>query len=418
MSQMHIFEVREFETAIPVIPALSPAVIKVVGAGGGGSNAVNRMIESGLSGVQFIVVNTDVQDLNKSNAGDKLQIGSRLTGGTGAGGKPGIGEDAAKEDHEKISDLLRGADMVFVTAGMGGGTGTGSAPIIAKIAQDHGALTVGVVTKPFGFEGKTEMSIADEGIRKLRESVDTLIVIPNENLFKMVDSKTTSLQAYGIADDVLNQGVQGIADLITKTGIINTDFADVKSTMKGQGDALMGIGKGTGDSRARDAASNAIDNPLLEDTSIKGATRLLVNISGSENITIVEIQEIMQTIKAEADPEVEIIFGQNFDPDLGDTIKVTVIATGFQVKTSGAVRRDASHQRYEPGIGDIISHDTFKQMLGHKPAHRNYDNYGGYANASDYNDKNLEVPSVIRKKLNAETDESQFGNFAASGRNA
>ncbi|MCL2043822.1 MAG: cell division protein FtsZ [Treponema sp.] len=413
---MQIFEVREFEPSVAVLPAMSPAVIKVVGAGGGGSNAVNRMIESGLSGVQFIVINTDVQDLSKSMADYKLQIGSRLTGGRGAGGKPSTGEDAAKEDLEKISDLLRGADMVFVTAGMGGGTGTGSAPVIAKIAKDHGALTVGVVTKPFTFEGKTKMLIAEDGIHKLREEVDTLIVIPNENLFKIVDSKMTSLQAYGIADDVLNQGVQAIADLITKPGIINTDFADVQSTMKGQGDALMGIGKGSGDTRARDAAAGAIDNPLLEDTSIKGATRLLVNISGPENITMVEIAEIMQMIKAEADPDVETIYGQNYDPDLGDNIKVTVIATGFHERKSMPVHKDNPQRRYETALGEIVSHERFKEMMSQGSGHRNFDSFSGYSK-SGVNSEIFDVPSVVRR-FNPETDDGLVGNLPARRRNA
>ena len=258
-----------------------PAIIKVVGAGGGGANAVNRMIERGLSGVQFIAINTDLQDLNnKSKAETKLQIGSRVTGGRGAGGKPEIGEEAANEDREAIAGVLRGADMVFVTAGMGGGTGTGSAPVIAKTAKEQGALTVGVVTKPFDCEGRYKMKIAEEGIKKLRDAVDTLIIIPNQALFKLVERSTTFDQACHQADDVLRQGVQGISDIIIKPGIINTDFADVQSIMKGQGDALMGIGIGTGENRAREAAASAIDNPMLEDTSIDGATRVLVNIAG------------------------------------------------------------------------------------------------------------------------------------------
>jgi cell division protein FtsZ len=240
--------------------APAPATIKVIGAGGGGSNAVNRMIECGLQGVEFIAVNTDMQDLNKSKAETKLQIGSKLTNGRGAGGKPEIGEKAANEDKDLIGDAIKGADMVFVTAGMGGGTGTGSAPVIAKIAREEGALTVGVVTKPFGFEGPYKMRLAQEGIKKMRESVDTLIIIPNQLLFNVVERRTPLTQAFLKADDVLRQGVQGISDLITETGLINIDFADVESTIKGQGDALMGIGFGSGENRAADAANHAIDD--------------------------------------------------------------------------------------------------------------------------------------------------------------
>jgi len=269
---MEIFAVKEFEEMrLETLNEQQAARIKVIGVGGGGCNAVNRMIDSGLAGVEFIAVNTDKQDLlNKSRAETRLQIGAKLTGGRGAGAKPSVGEDAAKEDQEKISDASRSADMVFVTAGMGGGTGTGASPVIAKIAKDHESLVVGVVTKPFEFEGETKMQKAEEGIKKLREYVDTLIIIPNENLFKMVDSKTTALQAYALADDVLRQAVQAITDLIIKTGEINIDFADVQTTMKDQGDAHMGIGIGRGDNRAKMAADAAIDNPLLEDTGIEG----------------------------------------------------------------------------------------------------------------------------------------------------
>jgi cell division protein FtsZ len=415
MSQMPIFAVRENVSSVATMHEGPPAVIKVVGAGGGGSNAVNRMIESRLSGVEFIAVNTDIQDLmNKSKADIKLQIGSKLTSGRGAGGIPSIGEDAAKEDHEKISDLLRGADMVFVTAGMGGGTGTGSAPVIAKIAREHGALTVGVVTRPCEFEAGKKMQIADEGIKKLRDNVDTLIVIPNENLFKMVDSKTPSLQAYALADDVLRQGVQGISDLITKTGIINIDFADVQSTMKGQGDALMGIGMGSGDSRAKDAADSAIDNPLLEDTSIEGATRLLVNIAGSKDVSILEVRDIMATIKAKADPNVEFIYGQVIDPDLGDNVKVTVIATGFQSKAAASAHRVDSQRRAEPAPIDFINYKQFEEMRGQGSGNRPHDGYYGIVKPRDYRD-DLNIPTAIRK-YNPDTDLE--GKAAANGRDA
>ena len=416
-SPMQIFSVRELEPEQVAVPedVASPADIKVIGTGGGGSNAVNRMIESELSGVQFVTVNTDVQDLkNKSKAEVKIQIGSKLTGGRGAGGKPSIGEDAANEDREAISDALRGADMVFVTAGMGGGTGTGSAPVIAKIAREQGALTVGVVTKPFNFEGEAKMRLADEGIRKLRESVDTLIVIPNQYLFKMVDRKTPLSHAYRLADDVLRQGVQGISDLITKTGLLNVDFADVETTMKGQGDALMGIGIGSGDSRAKDAADAAIDNPLLEDTSIEGATRILVNISASEDITLSEVEEIMNTIKANADPDVNIIHGVTFDSNLEEKIKVTVVATGFHSVHASVLHRGEIRGRIGAEPVDFIDIKQFESMRGQKEKQPNY-GYSGVVKPKDYD--NLDVPTVIRK-YNPETDGYQAEKAAAGGRDA
>ncbi|MCL1836287.1 MAG: cell division protein FtsZ [Treponema sp.] len=413
---MQIFSVKEFEPIVEAAYAHPSADIKVIGTGGGGSNAVNRMIESGLSGVQFIAVNTDVQDLmNKSKAEIKLQIGGKLTGGRGAGNKPSVGEDAAKEDHEKISDILRDADMVFVTAGMGGGTGTGSAPIIAKIARDHGALTVGVVTKPFDYEANVKKQVAEEGIRKLREAVDTLIVIPNQNLFKMVDSKTSYRDAFKMADDVLRQGVQGISDLITKTGHVNTDFADVESTMKGQGDALMGIGMGSGNTRAKDAADRSIDNPLLEDTSIEGATKLLVNISGPEDIAITEIDIIMNTIKAKADANVEIIHGINYDPDLEENIKVTVIATGFHNKNAAA-RRDNSPKKAEAApISEIISIERFNEMRG-QGSGRSHDSYYGIMKPREFKD-DLTVATYLRRN-NPEADGGHVEKAVAGGRNA
>lgn len=308
---------------------VSPTVIKVIGAGGGGSNAVNRMIEEGLQHVEFIVANTDKQALSKSVAENKIVIGSKLTNGLGAGGKPEIGEKAAIEDSEAIANILKGADMVFVTAGMGGGTGTGAAPVIAKIAKEQGALTVGVVTKPFDFEGNTKKRLAEEGIRKLHENVDTLIVIPNQYLLKIVDKKTSISQAFKLADDVLRQGVQGISDLITHPGEVNIDFADVKTTMEGKGDAILGIGIGEGENRAVDAALKAIDNPLLEDSHIDGAKNILVNIHCGSDFSLTETQEIVNIISQSADPDVLLIYGQIIDPNMGETVSVTVIATGF-----------------------------------------------------------------------------------------
>ena len=311
---------------------VNPTVIKVIGAGGGGSNAVNRMLECNIQYVDFIVANTDVQALNYSKAPMKLVIGSKLTGGLGAGGKPEVGEKAAMEDTEIIANAVRGAHMVFITAGMGGGTGTGSAPVIAKIARDQGALTVGVVTKPFAFEGRAKMRTAEAGIAKLRQNVDTLVVIPNQHLLNLVDSKQSIKDAFIMADDVLRRAVQGIADIITKNGLVNIDFADVRSTMAGQGDALMGVGTGSGENRAVDAATNAINNPLLEDSHIEGATRILVNIYAAEMPSTVEVNDIMEIVTANAHPDVETIHGitvDETDEAMKDKITVTVIATGF-----------------------------------------------------------------------------------------
>ncbi|MCL2190655.1 MAG: cell division protein FtsZ [Treponema sp.] len=387
-------------------PDLSlPARIKVIGVGGGGSNAVNRMIENGLLGVQFIAVNTDAQDLfNKSKAQTKLQIGGKLTSGRGAGGKPEIGENAAKEDQEELIALVRDADMVFVTAGMGGGTGTGAAPVIARLAKEQGALTVGVVTKPFDFEGETKRKLANDGIKKLLGSVDTLVVIPNQQVMKMADRKTTVTKAYHMADDVLRQGVQGITDLIVKTGLINTDFADVKATMEGQGDALMGIGISSGDARAEEAAKQAIDNPLLEDTSIEGATRLLVNISGSEDtLSIIEVGEIMNIVKAKADPSVEIIHGVIFDSELGDNIKVIVIATGFKdsaAAASGKTDSPFSRKTESP----VISTEIFDRYRGLGDRGRAGDNYVGIGRSrNSFAEEDYNIPTALRRH-NPESD--------------
>jgi cell division protein FtsZ len=366
-----------------------PAVIKVIGAGGGGSNAVNRMIESGLSGVQFIAVNTDIQDLHgKSKAKTKVQIGAKLTGGRGAGGKPEIGAQAADEDSDELADVLKGADMVFVTAGMGGGTGTGSAPVIAKIARDQNALTVGVVTKPFDYEGRYKMKLAEAGIEKLRESVDTLIVIPNQHLFKLVERSTPLNKAYILADDVLRQGVQGISDLITKTGLINPDFADVESIMKGQGDALMGIGFGSGENRAKEAVASAIDNPLLEDTSIDGATKVLVNIAGPEDISLVEVDEIVNTIKAKADMEVNIIHGVRIDGEMKDLVQVTVIATGFKDSQCAGKNPSGGLKNKEP---DFIDYGEYVRLRERTKRPE----YLGFLPQREYQD-DLDVPAVIR----------------------
>ncbi len=310
-------------------PLMRSTVIKVVGCGGGGGNAVNRMIEAGLSEVEFIAVNTDLQALNSSLASKKIGIGSKLTGGLGAGGKPEVGEAAARESEDTIRDALSGANMVFVTAGMGGGTGTGAAPVVAKIAKQLGALTVGVVTKPFDFEGRVRLNNADDGIKKLHEEVDSLIVIPNENLLKIMDKRIPIKQAFLKADDVLRQGVQGISDVITQSGYINVDFNDVRTIMEGKGDAIMGIGLGSGDNRAAEAATQAIANPLLEDSRIDGAKHILINITAGEDFTLPEVYEVAKIVGAAADPDIHLIFGQVIDPTMEGEVSVTVIATGF-----------------------------------------------------------------------------------------
>ncbi|CAB4737024.1 unannotated protein [freshwater metagenome] len=304
------------------------AVIKVVGVGGGGVNAINRMIEAGLKGVEFIAINTDSQQLIMSDAHVKLDIGRKLTRGLGAGAAPEIGKQAALDHTEEIEEMLRGADMVFVTAGEGGGTGTGGAPIIAKIAKDLGALTVGVVTKPFTFEGKRRTAQADEGIALLREEVDTLIVIPNDRLLAISDRSISQLEAFRSADQVLLSGVQGITDLITTPGLINLDFADVKSVMSGAGSALMGIGSARGEARATRAAELAISSPLLE-ASIDGAHGVLLSIAGGSDIGLFELSEAAELVAQSAHPDANIIFGTVIDDALGDEVRVTVIAAGF-----------------------------------------------------------------------------------------
>src|SRR6266851_2201117 len=306
------------------------ARIVVMGVGGGGSNAVNRMIQAGVRGVEFVAINTDTQALARSEAPTRIHIGEKLTRGLGAGGNPNVGEKAAEESGEKIADLVRDADMVFIAAGMGGGTGTGAAPVIAQISKDLGALTVGVVTKPFTFEGRQRAKNADEGILQLRDRVDTLITIPNDRLLEVIDRKTTLEQAFMEVDDVLRQGIQGISELITEPGLINLDFADVKSIMSDSGGALMAIGRGTGETRAQDAARMAISSPLL-DISMEGARGVLLNITGGIDLALSEISDAADVIAQAADPEASIIFGAVIDPKLENEIRITVIATGFDV---------------------------------------------------------------------------------------
>jgi len=312
-----------------------PAKIKVIGVGGGGGNAVNRMIQAGIGGIEFLVANTDLQAMRNSLAPIKIQMGSKLTKGLGAGANPDIGKQAALEDTDRILEALSGSDMIFITTGMGGGTGTGAAPIIASLAAELGALTVAVVTKPFDFEGKRRRVQAEQGIRALRECVDTLITIPNQRLLNFVERATSLGDAFKIADDVLRQAVQGISDLITVPGEINLDFADVRTIMHGMGMALMGTGVSTGEHRAVEAAQRAISSPLLEEASIEGAKGVLINITGGPDMTLFEVHEAASIIQEAADEEANIIFGTVIDPRMKDEIKVTVIATGFDTATKG-----------------------------------------------------------------------------------
>ena len=338
------------------------ASIKVVGCGGGGNNAVNRMVDAGLRGVEFIAVNTDRQALGQSNAQVKIQIGEKLTKGLGAGAIPEVGRRAAEESREEIASALKGADLVFITAGMGGGTGTGAAPIVAEVARDLGTLTIAVVTKPFNFEGKQRMKNAEAGIEELKQHVDTLVVIPNDRLLQVVSKQTTMLEAFRIADDVLRQGIQGISDLIAVPAMINLDFADVKTVMESGGMAHMGIGIGSGENKLVDAAKNAIASPLLE-TNIDGARAVLINITGGADISIVDINEAANLVMEAADPDANIIFGAGIDETMGDDVRITVIATGFE-KTPFPTRepakkpREIEHERLFGSFGTNFSRDT------------------------------------------------------------
>ena len=327
------------------------AKIKVIGVGGGGSNAVNRMIEHGVRGVEFIAMNTDKQALNSSRAEVKIQIGEKMTKGLGAGANPEIGEKAAEENRSEITEILKGADMIFITAGMGGGTGTGAAPIVAETAKELGILTVGVVTKPFTFEGRKRLSQAEQGIENLKGKVDTLVTIPNDRLLQIAEKKTTMADAFVMADDVLKQGIQGISDLISVPNLINLDFADVQTIMYDKGIAHMGIGMASGESRATDAAKQAIKSPLLE-TSIEGAKSVLLNITGGPNLGIFEVNEAADLIRQSVDEDANIIFGAGIDDSLNDDIKITVIATGFDVGQR-AKKENAGKSDDKDGLAEI-----------------------------------------------------------------
>ncbi|MBE3577716.1 MAG: cell division protein FtsZ [Limnochordales bacterium] len=334
------------------------AQIKVAGVGGGGSNAVNRMIEAGLSGVQFIAMNTDAQALQICKAEIKIQLGAKLTKGLGAGSNPEVGSKAAEESREQIREALAGADMVFITAGMGGGTGTGGCPIVAEVARELNALTVGVVTRPFSFEGRRRALQAERGIEALKKNVDTLITIPNDRLLQVVDKKTSIVEAFRVADDVLRQGVQGISDLITVPGLINLDFADVRTIMTNAGSALMGIGRATGEDRAAKAARMAISSPLLE-ASIEGAKGILLNITGSSNLGLFEVNEAAEIVAEAADPEANIIFGAVIDESLQDEIRVTVIATGFEPRSAEEDDRKVEGFEIRPFTNDELDIPAF-----------------------------------------------------------
>jgi len=367
------------------------ALIKVVGVGGGGSNAVNRMIRAELLGVEFIAVNTDAQALLLSDAPHKIRIGDKVTKGLGSGADPTVGRKSAEDDSEKLYEALKEADMVFVTAGMGGGTGTGAAPIIAEIAKDVGALTVAVVTKPFSFEGAKRRLLAEQGIAELVDKVDTLITIPNDRLLQVVEKRTSMVDAFRIVDDVLRQGVQGISDLITVPGLINLDFADVKTIMTNAGSALMGIGHGSGETRAAEAARQAIMSPLLEQ-SIDGARGVLFTITGGPDLTLFEVNEAAEIIHAAADPEANIIFGAVIDERMGGEVKISVIATAFE--QARAVRRleGPLYKRQAPSVEQRTAAPVAMPQPAMTPPH------GKAEEAKKLDADDLEVPSFLRRR--------------------
>jgi len=378
-------EARRLDRGINIFiddePPITGARIKVIGIGGGGGNAVNRMIEAGIEGIEFLVANTDLQALKRSKAPIKIQLGSKLTKGLGAGANPNVGREAALEDTDKIIEVLEGADMVFVTTGLGGGTGTGGAPIIASLATELEALTVAVVTKPFQFEGRRRMQQAENGLRELRECVDTVITIPNERLLHTVEKNSSLGESFGVADDVLRQAVQGISDLITVPGLINLDFADVKSIMAGMGMALMGAGRASGENRAIEATQQAISSPLLEEATIQGAKGVLINITGGPDLTLYEVNTASTIIREAADEDANIIFGAVIDENMRDEMKITVIATGFgeEAVALASAASITNMPAPAPRFVQRPSDDLPRPMMG--------------ARADD-----LDVPTFIRKK--------------------
>ena len=366
------------------------ARIKVIGVGGGGNNAVNRMIEGGVQGVEFIAVNTDAQALNLSKAEIKMQIGAQLTRGLGAGANPEVGRKAVEESRRQLEDVLKGADMVFVTAGMGGGTGTGAAPAIAEISRELGALTIGVVTRPFGFEGRKRASNAADGIELMSQAVDTLIIVPNDRLLQIVDKRTPMIEAFREADNVLRQGVQGISDLIAVPGLINLDFADVKTIMSNQGTALMGIGIAKGDGRAVEAAKKAISSPLLE-TSIDGAQGILMNITGGKDLSLYEVQEAADLVASAADKELNMIFGSIINENFKNEIMITVIATGFVDKLARPIRPSSPIQKEGPSRIQFQSQPKHEQVSPEEPSHK-HDNY------VQETEDSLDIPTFLRNR--------------------
>ncbi|MBD3328399.1 cell division protein FtsZ [Candidatus Peregrinibacteria bacterium] len=394
------------KTSQQVVPDVSPvALIKVVGVGGGGGNALNRMIKSSLRGIEFIAVNTDAQALYHSEAPNKINIGKATTRGLGAGSNPDIGRQAAEESTDELREALEGADMVFITGGMGGGTGTGAMPVIADIAKDLGVLTVGVVTRPFSFEGHRRASQAEDGLENLKNKVDTLITIPNDKILSIIDKKTPLTEAFTVVDDVLRQGVQGIADLITTHGMINVDFADVKTVMENAGSALMGIGYGSGENRAMEAAKAAIESPLLE-LSIDGAKGVLFNVTGGNDLSMFEVDEAARIITEAADPDANIIFGAVINDSYTGEIKITVVATGFD--DSG--RESPNIVRQHIGLaGNQSGMNAFSnQSIGGTPyggasqnASQNNQNAAGAGNKQgNFEESELDIPAFIRKKMN------------------
>jgi cell division protein FtsZ len=377
---------------------IMPVCIKVIGVGGAGCNAVNTMIGSGLSRVEFIAANTDVQALSRSHAAFKVQLGPERTRGLGAGAKPEIGKEAALESRDQIRECLEGAEMVFVTAGMGGGTGTGAAPIVAGVARELGALTVGVVTKPFQYEGHRRMSHAEEGLRELKKHVDTLLVIPNQRLLTIVDKSTPLLEAFKVADDVLRQAIQGIADVITTTGHVNVDFADVRTVMTYTGRAVMGMGVARGTNRAVEASQKAISSPLLEDGTVEGARGVLLNITGGPSLSLHEVDEASSIIKDTADPQANIIVGQVINPDLGDELVVTVIATGFDREDHARAHGEKTDLT-QPALASAragtgegakgLERPTFLRRLTHREAQERL----GFIPEDEW-----DVPTFLRKK--------------------
>ncbi|OGE76052.1 MAG: cell division protein FtsZ [Candidatus Doudnabacteria bacterium RIFCSPHIGHO2_02_FULL_48_21] len=370
------------------------ARIKVIGVGGSGHNAIHRMITAGLTNVEFVAINTDAQALHHSKADKKVQIGKQVTRGLGAGMNPEVGRAAAEESKEEILEVLSGSDMVFVTCGLGGGTGTGAAPVVAELAKEEGILTVAVVTKPFAFEGAKRRELAEKGLEELKDNVDTIIVIPNDRILQIIDKKTSLLDAFRTVDDVLRQGVQGIADLVTTPGLINVDFADVKSVMSDSGSALMGIGRGSGENRAIEAAKQAIDSPLLE-VSIDGARGVLFNITGGKDLGMYEVDEAAKIITKSVDSDAKIIFGAVIDEAMSDEVRITVIATGFDEIARS--RKAIPQQRMAPISAPLGFGVT--QEISETPAKSTYSPKAVDEDGEDEENEELDIPAFIRKKM-------------------